>query len=277
MSSQATFAASFLLSLGLVPLAEAWKANRATTLRHALVWGLAALLNWLTAWVLAESGSAAPLPFLALCLTGAASVAVLGARRPYVGAWNFVVVGLLAVMLLPLFESMVLGKELYEPLRIFFMAATIGVGVLNFIPTRMGPAALLLGFGCAGELSELFAAGWLRPTARDAARLALATAPLVAWACWLGRRHGSAVDELWFDFRDRYGLLWGQRVREQFNHAARHAGWPVVLTWRGIRASSPSAEQCEREMLHTLAAVTQRFLGRDTALDREAVASEQQP
>jgi hypothetical protein len=40
------------------------------------------------------------LRYLALCLTGCVGVAVLGARRPGVGAWDFVLLGLLAVLLL---------------------------------------------------------------------------------------------------------------------------------------------------------------------------------
>ena len=48
----------------------------------------------------------AALGYTALSLTGCAGVAVLGARRPGVGPWNFVLLGLLAVMLLPLAEGL---------------------------------------------------------------------------------------------------------------------------------------------------------------------------
>ena len=50
-----------------------------------------------------------------------------------------------------------------------------------------------------------------------------------------GRGRQAEIDELWLDFRDRFGLFWGQRVREQFNRSAVNAGWPVYLAWRGLR------------------------------------------
>src|SRR5580704_14943166 len=84
------------------PLALAWWSNRRTTLVHALSWALAAWTCWCGLFL--QEGREAG-RYLALCLTGCAGIAVLGARRPIVGAWNFVLVGLLAVLLLPLGEQ----------------------------------------------------------------------------------------------------------------------------------------------------------------------------
>src|SRR2546423_30545 len=98
-----------------------------------------------------------PTRYLALCLTGCAGVAVLGARRPHVGAWNFVVLGLLAVMLLPLLETVIAGAPSLDVLRVLFLSATLGVGMLNYLPTRLAPAAVLAAFGCAGEIILLVA------------------------------------------------------------------------------------------------------------------------
>src|SRR4051794_18939988 len=92
------------VALGLVmasagyPLSRAWLANRTTTLRPALAWTALALVTWV--WALLDPEPPA-LPYLALCLSGCAGVAVLGARRPGAAAWNFVVAGLLVVFLLP--------------------------------------------------------------------------------------------------------------------------------------------------------------------------------
>ena len=91
--------------------------------------------------------------YLALCLTASAGVAVLGARRPGVGPWNFVLLGLLAVMLLPLAEGYLAhGAWHLEGPRTLFLAATLAVIVLNYLPTRLGPAALLVGVGAAVHL-----------------------------------------------------------------------------------------------------------------------------
>src|SRR5687767_287481 len=91
---------------GTVPLLKAWRANRNTTLVHSLCWAAAAWVAWGAALVWGdESPGEDPLRLLALFLTGAAGAAVFGARRPIVGAWNFVVLGLLCVLLLPLAET----------------------------------------------------------------------------------------------------------------------------------------------------------------------------
>ena len=70
-------------------LLNAWLANRRTTLRHALCWTVAAWAAW--AATVAADAAAVPanpdsLRYVALSLTGCAGVAVLGARRPGVGA-----------------------------------------------------------------------------------------------------------------------------------------------------------------------------------------------
>src|SRR5262245_49299879 len=86
------------------PLGRAGLANRRTTLRQATLWAACAGASWalLSATAALELGpEAAFARHLALCLTGCAGVAVLGARRPGVGPWNGVVCGLLAVLLLP--------------------------------------------------------------------------------------------------------------------------------------------------------------------------------
>src|SRR5260370_29588710 len=100
---QVVFAIAFIT--GAVALWIAWLANRRTALAHALAWATAAWLAW--GWAsfvgFADLNARADLGrYVALCLTGCAAVAVLGARRPGVAAWNFVVLGLLAILLLPL-------------------------------------------------------------------------------------------------------------------------------------------------------------------------------
>src|SRR5262249_24210767 len=117
-------------------LLVAWRANRRTALCQALNWAWAAWAAW-TATAVADATAATSgdwLRYLALCLTGCAGVAVLGARRPGVGAWNFVVFGLLAVMLLPVAEGLVLTGSLHlDGLRIVFLGGTLAVVALNYM------------------------------------------------------------------------------------------------------------------------------------------------
>ncbi len=251
---------------GIYPWWRAWSASRHTSLRHALLWGLASWAVW--GWAFAadvlepgvvHSGSR----YLALCLTGCAAVAVLGARWPGVQAWNFVVVGLLAVLLLPMAQSLLLGGEHERGgLSAWFLTATLAVGVLNYLPTRLGLAAVLLAIACGGEAAALLlpangggSVGWSEP----GAGWLLALVPWAALGPRSLRRPRSEFDRLWLEFRDRFGLVWGQRLREQFNRSAAHAGWPVVLGWTGLRpATGGAVPECAAQ-LATLRALLKRF------------------
>ncbi len=251
-----------LILAGLVPLARALWANRATSLLHALVWASIAWLGWGAAILLDDAAGLgmAPGRYCALCLTGCAGVAVLGARRPQVLAWNFVVLGLFAVMVLPLVESWLIRTHSLDWIRIFFMIGTIAVGIVNYLPTRLVLVTLLLAFVCIGEMIRLHAPELLSPFTVTVFDWLLVLIPWLAWFCYRsGASHHSEFDRLWLDFRDRWGLVWGQRVREQFNHAAENAGWPVKLAWRGLRQEVNSS--ADQEMLvELLRATLQRFI-----------------
>jgi hypothetical protein len=238
-------------------------------LLQTINWAFAAWAAWcwlLVAdyWPAAEPGLAG---YVALCLTGCAGVAVLGARRPVVTAWNFVVLGLLVVLLLPLFESRLAGQEMkWDLLRTLFLVGTLGVAVVNYLATRLAPAALLLAVAAGGDMTELARASTGGPSPEPLGvlgRLALVLAPWLAYVLHRGRRSvPSEFDRLWFDFRDRFGLVWGQRLREQFNRAAANAGWPVYLRWQGLRilpgSPRPDAET-QKEILLVLRALLKRF------------------
>jgi hypothetical protein len=260
-----TIVYAVLAFVGMLPFWLAEQSNRSTSLRHTVYWGMAAWFTW--AWALVEADARQtglePVRYVALCLTGAAGVAVLGARRPYVFAWNFVVLGLLAVMLLPLIESLAIGTDPVDPLRITFLSATLFVGLLNYLPTRSLPAVLLMGAALLGEMLAMFAPETLPDaTLVQLFHLLLLLTPWAVWGCWRGQWSRMEFDCLWLDFRDRLGLFWSQRIREQFNRAADNAGWPVHLSWRGLHrtnareAIAPAEQQA---MLDTLRKALQRF------------------
>src|SRR5437016_1984464 len=116
-----------LFLAGFYPLFLAWRSAKGTSLFHAAHWAIAAWMAWGVTLTRLVEGHPNPATFLALALTGAAGVAVLGARRPIVGAWNFVVLGLLAVMLLPLAEMAFVGTRSLDGLRISFLIGTLAV------------------------------------------------------------------------------------------------------------------------------------------------------
>jgi hypothetical protein len=176
-----------LMAVGLLPLILAWRCHRASSVAHSLMWTIAAWLSWGLAFLLGdERAGLDPGRYCALCLTGCAGIAVLGARRPHVFAWNFVVLGLFAVMAWPLAESLIIGTAPTDPLRIFFVTATVAVGILNYLPTRLAPAAVLLAIACAGEAVLLFAPGWLLGDVAP-----MIAAALLAAVPWVARPIGS--------------------------------------------------------------------------------------
>jgi hypothetical protein len=253
-----------VLVAGAYPLGRAWWANRRTTLLQALHWALGAWAAWAALGageLLAPDRDWAAPRYLALCLTGCAAVAVLGARRPGAAAWNFVVLGLLAVFLLPVAEGW--GRPRLGWANTAFLAGTLAVGVLNYLPTRMGLAALLALTGCAVEVLKVVPATAERWADSPAGAMLLALVPWTGLAqLRLSDPPAAAFDQAWLDFRDRFGLVWGQRLREQFNRAAANAGWPVYLRWGGLRLRPGQAlpgPAVQRELLTTLRALLKRF------------------
>ncbi len=249
-------AATWLIIISaIIPLMRAGSTNRSTSLIHAIGWAMVAWCGWL---VSAVAGSLAT-AYLALVLSGCVGIAVLGARRPGVGGWNFVVGGLLAVLTVPLAEAFVLDTPVrLGMLRTVFLACLLGVTVINYLPTRLFFGAVLLGIGCGLELA------WLveRQAAHEQAVCCIGLAP---WLAWLGLRLGpkatSECDRLWRRFRDRFGLIWSLRVREQFNHASLNAGRNVELHWTGVRVNegTPAAGEAAAFACETLMALTRRF------------------
>jgi hypothetical protein len=260
------FGLVLLFFTGAYPVWIAWKANRSTSLSHAMWWMIAAWASWggiILGEAATDSALGRDLPrYLALSLTGGAGVAVLGARRPGMAAWNFVVLGLLAVLLLPLAEDLLLATA--EPLgfvRKLFLAATVAVGIVNYLPTRLALAAAALALSAAGEFVLLEKA--IRSDTETVFWLAFCLCPWLGLIGWrLGRGPASPFDRAWFDFRDRYGLVWAQRVREQFNRAAANAAWPLYLSWRGLRplpGAPPVDEKARTAAIEALEALFKRF------------------
>jgi hypothetical protein len=216
----------WLLLSGAYPLYRLWRATKGSTLRHALAWAWLAWVGWCLAGFFDRPG----LHYLALCLTACAGVAVLGARRPTVTTWHLAVGFLLVFLLRPLWERP--GDWHLDAVYVTLLGVPLAVGLGNYLPTRLGPTALLLGAWCALDVARLTGVVALD---EPAVWLALAAVP------WLGlvlaRRRGSPAefDAVWLTFRDRFGFVWAQRLRDQFNRAAANAGLPLWLGWGGLR------------------------------------------
>jgi len=240
--------------LGLTQLLLALFFNRNTSLAYGLSWCLLSWVVWLVRMAMESSNGADSWRYLALCCTACLVVANLGARRPQVTAWNLVVVGLLAVLLLPFAEAWILGVASLGLLRMGFLAAALLVGVVNYWPTRLQPIALTIGLACGVDWLRLV--GWEHNLLKQLWWLPLLAPWFGSWAWQRKARSEKPVDSLWLHFRDRYGLIWALRVREQFNTAAKNAGWSVHLSWGGLQVSEGEVQP---EMVETLKALLKRF------------------
>lgn len=250
---------------GIVPLIVAWNRQRGTSLIHAMGWVMLAWLGWAIVLVQA-AGTTSPLTagrYTGVCLIVCAGVAVLGARSPRAGAWNFVVLGLLPVLMLPWMEGFLTGVDVQlSDVRAAFLFGAILLLVVNYLGTALGPAALLVGLGCDLELASLLRDIGVQRMFGDWNVIVGLTFGMAPWIAWLALRRrsaaASAVDVVWLDFRDRYGLAWAQLVREQFNRAVANAGYPVELGWSGLRTAGdtcrpdPAMQESCRAILESL-------------------------
>lgn len=186
-----------------------------------------------TSWKTAVLFAAAATSFCPL-------MSLLGAKRPQDRGWHFVVLTLWAILVLPVAESLILRHGQVPDVRgarSWFMLILIGLGITNSLPTRFWFPAILFG---GGQLLMLATAlPFVRelvdtsPTITGFSCCAMAGFVASQLACGKSQANGS-LDAVWCDFRNPFGLLWGLRVAEQVNIAARSADWPLRLRWQGF-------------------------------------------
>ncbi|MEO8494337.1 MAG: hypothetical protein ABI614_04655 [Planctomycetota bacterium] len=197
--------------------------------------------------VFANSGSAEePASWETAVLFAAAAssfcplMSLLGAKRPQDRGWHFVVLSLWAILVLPVAESLVLRHGQMPDVRgarSWFMLILIGLGIINSLPTRFWFPAILYGGGqllmLANSLPFVREVVDTSPTIIGFSCCALSSIVATQFADCKRKSRGS-LDSVWRDFRDAFGLLWGLRVAEQINIAARSSNWPLTLRWRGF-------------------------------------------
>jgi hypothetical protein len=249
-----------------VPLAIAWRANTGWTIRLALAWGWLGWLAWvgLACWPCTETA------YAAVTLTAAAGVAVMGARRPGIVAWNFIVASLLVILWISWVEGLIWGSGLnLSAVRLLFVSVIVGIVILNYIPTHVGIGAFGIGLSCVIVLMAL----------SDQAQLLFLAPFNIGASLWIGmwtlqgfmsRTAPTEFNRLWRGFRNRYGAIWAERVREQFNNAARNNQWQVHLSWTGLRSQrkQESSPTVDPEWLAALMSLTKRFRYSD---EKEAI------
>jgi hypothetical protein len=271
-----------LALLGMVrPWLIAWKAAQGTALRGALAWAALAIGLGLLAQVqgcmeLSESGRpmTGRLTYVMVLTVLAGLVSVLGARRPGGGAWAILMLLLVVVLLIPWLEvggrlrpHGLAGFQFDSPWTLFYGLLVLA-GVTNYLPTRYGPAAAVLGGGLVLEYLGLTRPDWAAATR---AAIWLGVAWSLALAGWLAAGSGeskpaarSDLERSWLWFRDHWGVVWALRIQERFNRSADLAQWPIRLTWFGVTRVSSSGVEASEELfasaLATLRGLIRRFV-----------------
>jgi hypothetical protein len=200
-------------------------------------------------------------------------IAVLGAKRPGSGVWNlFILLPLLLVLGWPaLTVWRWTGPKMLvveNPVLIGYLLVLV-MGTGNYAGTRYAGAALLY----AGSLLVLVAPAtslMRRSMTGNASMLTVATAlltlaALLAWRRSRQRdRRSTAEEQIWDDFRQSFGLVWGRRIEERLNAEAANEKWaavvgPAGLEWTGEPDEAERARTMER-FRHHLNWLLRRFV-----------------
>jgi hypothetical protein len=279
-SPESPVAAAGLAAILALALVGLWRRVRGTTLAAPAVWAVVAaaglatvesLLAWRPAWEgslgesLARYGAAAG--------TCCPLVAVLGAKRPQDRGWQWVVLSLWIVLLVPAGQAWLAraGSQLVLPTAWRgVLMALIALGPLNYLATRSGLSSLVVAWGQFTLLKPwLHASLASTPTTLPAvglfcAAIALAVAPRL----WSGEAAPAtpldALSQRWRRFRNGWGAFWGLRILNRINEAAVAAEWPVRLGWGGFiatdaDAAEPTDERAVAHIEQTLDSLLRRF------------------
>ncbi len=243
------------LAYSLLGLLAAWRKLRGTTLWWAWIWCLPAVAAWgaveLGRLLYSPDPSALlPWRYLAGVLSLAPGVSLLGARRPHHRAWQWVVVSLLGVLLLPLGHwALGAGGRLFGLHGAWrgFLGLLLLLQWLHYGLTRHAAAALLVVMAQGAWLAPvLLPQLWKSPFLPDPpAEMSLACVAVALAVGWVqgakSRREVTAASagepagvvatgRLLQEFRNWFGDFWFQRLRWQVMLAAQRTGWPVWIT-----------------------------------------------
>jgi hypothetical protein len=288
------------LGAALAALAGVWLV-RGTTAVPAAWWAVgaclagAAELGWLAGGG-ADPGTAAAVRLAVLAVSLCPIMAILGAKRPQHGVWQFIVASLGCVLALPALSAALVRPGLppdVQGLQRGFMFVLLLVGWLNFVATRHGPAASLVSLGQAlwgRAFLPLVPAGWHQSAAIDAGAVILIAAGVVVAAVQSAVRQQPAgggrprrshdrlrglredepqvaagirgrIEPAFLALRETLGAAWTLRIAERFNTVAAARGWPWRLRFAGLHGPAfDSDEAAAHDAQRTLSALLRRFV-----------------
>lgn len=269
-----------LLTCGLV-LRPLWRSVAGTTLRTAVGWGLVVWASWCVTWSCTllmphlPPGILDQLWYWTVAISVIPAMAVLGARRPGYGAWNFfVLVPLLLVLGWPALTVWTWqGPERLQietPALIGF-CLTILMGHGNYLSTRLALPALLSGVSVLLSLSQFsttFGISWLSTASVRSWGATGMVATLIGG--WIGTRSRPFTDlgagRVWSDFREVFGIVWAKRCLDRINQEfADRERWPAQLgpfglEWTRSEVSSAERVHLEARLEYALRWMLRRFV-----------------
>ncbi|MFM8290626.1 MAG: hypothetical protein ACKOC4_02870 [Planctomycetia bacterium] len=274
---------------GACATAGAWLV-RGSTAVPAAAWAVAAAavltgeMAARAAGGLADPASAAAVRLVAGALSLCPVMALLGAKRPQHGVWQFIVATLAVVLALPAVSAVLIRPgtpPAVHPLGRWFLLLLVLVGWLNFAATRHGLAAAAVAAGQIVLLREFLP---LVPFARapaaavDAAgclAVALGAGMAAGHSAFAGLRRGAAgatgpqgrhplaarIDPPFLALRETLGAAWTLRIAERFDAVAAARGWPCRLRFGGLEVrGAGGAGPWQREAARAFRALARRFV-----------------
>ena len=241
----------------LAAAAGAWLV-RGSTAVPAAAWGVAAAaamaleMGWRAAGGLVDPAAAAALRLGAAALSVCPAMALLGAKRPQHGVWQFIVASLAVVLALPAVSAALVRPGTFPDVHMlgrFFLLVLLAVGWLNFVATRHGVAATLVAAGQGVLLRPFLPLPEWRTgdVAVDAVGCLLVAAGAVIAAVQSARAAGrpppggdhplaARIDPPYLALRETLGAAWTLRIAERFDAIATARGWPCRLRFGGLEA-----------------------------------------
>jgi len=217
------------------------------------------------------------LQFSVAAMTFCPLMAVLGAKRPQHRGWQWVVLSLWIVLIWPAVQAVLLPAGVRVELFIawkLFLWGLIGVGLLNYLPTRHSLAAVGVAMGQVILLQAHLGVGNGLP-AEWSLLLGVSCFVLASLLIgWRGEPQSTATSQgalvslnrRWRNFRDAYGAFWALRMLGRINQAAELRKWPWRLGWSRFLTDQqqPTAEQWA-ELEQTMTTILRRFTDERTS------------
>jgi hypothetical protein len=231
--------------------------------------------------------AAAAFRLVSMALAVCPTMALLGAKRPQHGVWQFIVGSLALVLVMPAVSATLVRPGTMpdvHALQRWFMPLLVVVGWMNFAATRHGPSATLVAIGQMLLLrpflpfaSEITAADFndCVGAVLVAGGAALAALQSIGWPAVArsararpGQRGDlaapdpvAAIESPFLALRETLGAAWTLRIAERFNSVAATRGWPCRLRFAGLVVTGdPSDDSWQRDAIRGGAALFRRFV-----------------